>query len=100
MKLEVCIDSYDSMISAVVAGADRVEICSALDLDGLTPSIGLVRLCEEFDIEKYVMIRPRPGHFTYDGLEIAQMKEEIMAFKDMKIHGFVFGVLDAVAKLI
>lgn len=95
MKLEVCIDSYESMISAAVAGANRVEICSALDLDGLTPSIGLVRMCESYDIEKYVMIRPRPGHFTYDGLEIAQMKEEIMAFKDMKIHGFVFGVLDA-----
>lgn len=95
MKLEICIDSYDSLISAAVAGADRVEICSDLGADGLTPSVGLVRLASQYPkLEKFVMIRPRPGHFTYDDLEIIQMKEEIMAFKEMDIDGFVFGVLD------
>ncbi len=100
MKLEICIDSFDGMIGAVVAGADRVEICSALTLDGLTPSAGLVDICCEYkDIEKFVMVRPRPGHFTYDGLEIGQMKATIMAFKSKPIDGFVFGVLDSYGHL-
>lgn len=95
MKLEICIDSFDGMIGAYFSGADRVEICSALTLDGLTPSAGLVDICCEYeDIEKFVMVRPRPGHFTYDDFEIGQMKATIMAFKDKPIDGFVLGVLD------
>lgn len=100
MKLEICIDSFDGMIGAADGGADRVEICSALSLDGLTPSAGLVDLCCEYeDIEKFVMVRPRPGHFTYDESEIGQMKATILAFKDKPIDGFVLGVLDEEGKL-
>ena len=100
MKLEICIDSFDGMVGAYFGGADRVEICSALMLDGLTPDVGLVDICCEYrDIEKFVMIRPRPGHFTYDSYEIGQMKASIMAFKDKPIDGFVFGVLDADGRL-
>lgn len=100
MKLEICIDSFDGMIGAFFGGADRVEICSALTLDGLTPSAGLVDICCEYeDIEKFVMIRPRPGHFTYDDFEIGQMKATIMAFKNKPIDGFVLGVLDSYGHL-
>lgn len=100
MKLEICIDSFDGMIGAYFGGADRVEICSALSLDGLTPSAGLVDICCEYeDIEKFVMIRPRGGHFTYDDFEIGQMKATIMAFKAKPIDGFVFGVLDSYGHL-
>lgn len=94
MKLEICIDSYKSFLNAESAGADRVEICSALALDGLTPSTGLVSLIENSKIEKFVMIRPREGNFTYNEEEFRQMKEEIKIFKDYKIDGFVFGILD------
>lgn len=100
MKLEICIDSFDGMIGAYFAGADRVEICSALTLDGLTPSAGLVDICCNYDnIEKFVMVRPRPGHFTYDEFEVGQMKATIMAFKDKPIDGFVLGVLDSYGRL-
>lgn len=100
MKLEICIDSFDGMVGAYFGGADRVEICSALTADGLTPDVGLVDICCEYeDIEKFVMIRPRPGHFTYDAYEIGQMKASIMAFKDKPIDGFVLGVLDSDGRL-
>lgn len=100
MKLEICIDSFDGMIGAYFGGADRVEICSALTLDGLTPSAGLVDICCNYDnIEKFVMVRPRPGHFTYDEFEIGEMKATIIAFKDKPIDGFVLGVLDSYGRL-
>lgn len=38
--LEICVESIDDAWSAVDAGADRIELCAALDLDGLTPSPG------------------------------------------------------------
>lgn len=94
MKLEICIDSLESFDNAVSAGADRVEICSALIADGLTPDIGLVSyICQNKDIEKFVMLRPRDGDFTYDKNEIEQIKEEIKAFKKYDIDGFVFGAI-------
>jgi len=41
--LEICIDNYDDALIAIEGGADRLECCSRLDLDGLTPDIGMVR---------------------------------------------------------
>ncbi|WP_308655022.1 copper homeostasis protein CutC [uncultured Anaerococcus sp.] len=94
MKLEMCIDSYESFLNAKVAGADRVEICSALDLDGISPSVGLVsKVSKEKNIEKFVMIRPRPYDFSYNNEEFETMKEEIKIYKDFDIDGFVFGIL-------
>lgn len=94
MKLEICIDSYESFINAKEAGADRVEICSCLDLDGISPSAGLVsKIAGDKNIEKVVMIRPRPYDFFYSDDEFEMMKEEIRIYKDFDIDGFVFGLL-------
>ncbi len=100
MVLEVTVDSITSMLTAIKAGADRIELCSALNLGGLTPSYGLMKKASELkksrelkDIEIFVMIRPRSGDFLYDEYEFETMKEDISVVKEMDIDGIVTGVL-------
>lgn len=94
MTLEVTVDSITSMLAAIKAGADRIELCSAHNLGGLTPSYGLIKKAKELkDIEIFVMIRPRSGDFVYDEYEFETMKEDIIAVKEMGIDGIVTGSL-------
>ncbi|MDO5047619.1 MAG: copper homeostasis protein CutC [Anaerococcus sp.] len=94
MNLEICIDSLESAKNAISAGANRLEICNSLDLDGISPSVGLVSLISKYkDIEKFVMVRPRPYDFCYSDDEFEVMKEEIRLFKNFDIDGFVLGIL-------
>ncbi|WP_297788999.1 copper homeostasis protein CutC [uncultured Anaerococcus sp.] len=94
MKLEICIDSLEGARTAIANGADRLEICGSLDLDGISPSLGLVSLlAKEKNIEKFVMVRPRPYDFCYTDQDFETMKEEIRTLKSYDIDGFVFGIL-------
>ena len=43
--LEACVETLDEALLAQKKGADRVEICSRLDLDGLTPNDSFVKNC-------------------------------------------------------
>lgn len=92
--LEACVDSLEDALSAEKRGANRIELCSALDQDGLTPSPELTRQCvEQLSIPIMAMVRPRGGDFLYSEAEIRQMKTEIEFFKQAGVTGVVFGLL-------
>ena len=43
--LEACVETLDEALLAQKKGAGRVEICSRLDLDGLTPNDSFGKNC-------------------------------------------------------
>ncbi|MCZ4410651.1 copper homeostasis protein CutC [Cryomorphaceae bacterium 1068] len=92
MTLEVCIDSYKGAELARRFGAKRVELCSALSVGGLTPSIGLVAECAEV-AEVHAMLRHREGDFVYSPREIEIMLDDIDFLANAGASGVVFGCL-------
>lgn len=94
--LEVCVDSYPSAMAAIAGGADRLELCSALAVGGLTPSPALLQLIRQVSsIPVRCLIRTRGGDFLYTKEEILQMALEIRTLRAAGADGFVIGCLDA-----
>ena len=91
--LEVCVDSPESLRAAISGGADRIELCSALEIGGLTPSLGFMRLAGDMAVPVHALIRPRPGGFDYDADEVGQMAEDIHAAREAGLAGVVIGAL-------
>ena len=94
MLLEVCADSLASVRAAIRGGADRIELCSALALGGLTPYVQLLRqIRAESNIPVRCLMRPRAGDFLYTDDEIQLMADQILELKQAGADGFVIGCL-------
>ncbi|QUB49947.1 copper homeostasis protein CutC [Prevotella nigrescens] len=90
--LEVCTGSLQSVINAVKGGAQRIELCSALSLDGLTPSLGLIKTIRKMfpKLTIHTLIRVREGDFCYNEGEIKVMEtdiKEILSYTDAIVCG-------------
>ncbi|SVD30818.1 uncharacterized protein METZ01_LOCUS383672, partial [marine metagenome] len=91
---EACVETLDEAILAEKNGADRIELCSRLDLEGLTPDRNIIKdVINSVKIPVKIMIRPREGDFVYHGQELDLMKDEILYCKRINVSGVVFGVL-------
>ena len=98
--LEVCVDSLASARAAVAGGADRLELCSALAIGGLTPYVELLQqIRAESDIPVRCLMRPRAGDFLYTPEEIQMMATQIGMLRKAGANGFVIGCLDAEGNL-
>lgn len=89
--LEVCVDDAAGISAAVAGGADRIELCAALALGGLSPSAGLISLASECGLPCMAMIRPRAGDFVWSPAERRAMQAEIAAVRQAGLAGVVIG---------
>jgi copper homeostasis protein len=93
--LEVTVDSPAGLRAAAEGGADRVELCAALELGGLTPSPGALARCLEVEgaLPVHVLVRPRPGGFVYDADELRTSLRDAEAAAAAGAAGVVVGAL-------
>jgi copper homeostasis protein len=92
--LEICVESLESALVAEAGGADRVELCEQLAIDGVTPSPELIRqVLAALKIPVYILIRPRGGSFVYKSSELDQMKAEVNFAKLAGAAGVTLGIL-------
>ncbi len=96
MKFEICAVNIQSCLAAERAGAHRIELCSALDAGGLTPSQGLIGAAiQQVAIPVNVLIRPREGLFCYSENEFGIMLDDIRFCREAGANGVVVGALTA-----
>lgn len=94
IKIEICCGSVDDCITAKKSGAHRVELVSAHQLGGLTPTAGtLYQVKNKVDITVAAIIRPRMSGFNYSQEDYEVMCYDTRHFVEMGADGIVFGFL-------
>ena len=89
--LDICVDDPAGLEAAQAGGADRIELCAALALGGLTPSAGLMAAAAACGLPVMAMIRPRAGDFVWSPEERAALLAEIAAARAAGLAGVVIG---------
>lgn len=93
--LEAVVDSVDAALAAQEAGADRLELCSGLELGGLSPGPGLVKsVLRQVSIPVHVLLRTRSGDFQCTEGEYETLLAEVRAIRQIGADGVVLGILD------
>lgn len=94
IPVEIVCCSVDDCIEAAAGGADRIELCGAITIGGLTPSLGTyLEAKSRISIPIVVMVRPRGAGFAYTASEFRTMERDAQCFIDAGADGLVFGCL-------
>lgn len=93
--IEVPVETLDDAMAATRGGADRLELCAALEVGGLTPSIGVLRAIKASSpLPVMCMVRPRSGGCRYSENDFAVMLRDRDLMIENGADGIVFGFLD------
>lgn len=97
VAVEIAVQDVAGARIAIAAGADRLELCQALAVGGLTPSLALLEgvLAAVDPRAVNVLVRPRGGGFVYDDEEIDLVAADIRACAERGAGGVVVGALTA-----
>lgn len=96
IALEVIVSSLDDALGAADGGADRLEVCSAPALGGLTPTLGTVTsIKSSLSTPIMCMLRPREGGMAYSDREFSVMQRDAELLLEAGADGLVFGFLSA-----
>lgn len=95
--VEICCGSAEDALLAFAGGADRVELNCALELGGLTPTLGsLLEIKNRCPTGKVMaMVRPRPGDFCYSEGEYKAACRDGELLLLSGADGLVFGFINA-----
>jgi copper homeostasis protein len=95
-KLEIAVFSVEAAVTALKAGAHRIEFCENPQEGGTTPSYGSLKTLRSFTTQPvFPIIRPRGGDFLYSRSEFEVMKADLNIIKELGFLGAVIGLLNA-----
>lgn len=93
IEFEVCATTLAAVHAAKIGGANRVELCTALDLGGVTPSPGIIQAAVATGFPIHVLLRPREGDFCYSPDEIDALLADMEFCRNSGAAGVVIGCL-------
>jgi copper homeostasis protein len=94
--LEVIATTVADARTAAQAGANRLELVTAMGEGGLTPSVGLIEtVVAAVDVPVNVIVRPHSRSFVYDADDYNVMLRDVRAAKGAGANGVVIGMLTA-----
>lgn len=97
---EACVESLQAARAAEFGGADSIELCSGLDVGGITPSPApMITAIAAVSIPVHILIRPRPGDFVYSAKEYEEMRRQIDTAREAGAAGVALGVLTATERV-
>ena len=88
---ELAVSSGFGVEVARRVGADRIEVCAALEVHGVTPSIALIERAVAGGVPAHVLVRSRPGDFEYSRDEVELMVADARRAVDLGAAGVVVG---------
>lgn len=91
--LEACCTSLAQASGSISGGAGRIELCSRIEVGGVTPPVGLIADVVGLGVPVNVLVRPRGGDFVYGPDEVAQMLGSIEDCRRLGAAGVVVGAL-------
>jgi copper homeostasis protein len=95
ISIELSVDTIDAALAADTLEIQRIELCSASALGGLTPGPGLLETaiarCQRVAV--HALIRPRAGDFRYTPAEIDVLIADTAAAVRAGAAGVVVGAL-------
>ena len=95
LAVEIAVQDAAGARVAIDAGADRLELCQALEIGGLTPSLGILEsvLAAVDPLLVNVLVRPRAGGFVCSSEEATVVAADIGACVERGAGGVVVGAL-------
>lgn len=92
--LEIACDDAEDAARALAHGADRIELCAALEVGGVTPGPGLLAEARAaVRGELVVLARPRRGDFVYDERTFRALVRDVEVARELGADGVAVGVL-------
>src|SRR5882757_7272486 len=93
---ERCAETLDACLAAKAGGADRIELCTALNVGGLTPDHELIaEAVHRSGLPVHVILRPHVDGFHYSAADFDSICEELQHVRRLGVSGIVFGILHA-----
>jgi len=93
--VECCANSVSSALTAIQAGANRIELCKNLENGGETPDYSdILDLRNLTNIDLHILILPKANNFIYSNKDLKKIIEDIQFCKKNNINGVVIGALN------